>query len=98
VGKKRNSVECGLIGVWSDEHIGAGEDWRKNIQAALATTRVALLLVSDYIWNTDFITRIELLELMSAAKNARVSIRWYLSRRVSTNGLRLQICRLHGIT
>ena len=68
--------ERGLIGVWSDEHIAAGEDWRKNIQTALATTRVALLLVSDHFLNTDFITRVELPEIMNAAKNGRVSIRW----------------------
>jgi hypothetical protein len=35
-----------LVEVWSDERIRPGDDWRAEIEAALATARFAVLLVS----------------------------------------------------
>jgi serine/threonine protein kinase len=68
--------ERGLIGIWSDESIAAGEDWSKNIQKALESTRVGLLLVTDHFLKSKFITRVELAKLLTAAKEGVVSIRW----------------------
>ncbi|MGH9320951.1 MAG: toll/interleukin-1 receptor domain-containing protein, partial [Vicinamibacteria bacterium] len=57
--------ERGLIGVWSDESIAAGEEWSRNIQKALENTRVGLLLVTDHFLKSEFITRVELANLLS---------------------------------
>ncbi|HJP92701.1 MAG TPA: toll/interleukin-1 receptor domain-containing protein [Pyrinomonadaceae bacterium] len=49
----------GLIDLWSDRQIGVGNDWEKEIEAALTTARVALLLISpaylasEYIWKNE---------------------------------------------
>jgi serine/threonine protein kinase len=68
--------ERGLIGVWSDGAIAAGENWSQNIQRALERARVGLLLVTPNFLQSKFITRVELTNLLSAAKSGGVSIRW----------------------
>jgi len=68
--------ERGLIGVWSDESVTAGEDWSRNIHRALETARIGLLLVTDHFLRSEFITRVELTKLLTAAKKGGVSIRW----------------------
>ena len=66
----------GLIDVWSDEAIVAGEKWFQNIQQALTRARVGLLLVSDHFLQSEFVKREEFAQLIEAAKAGRVSIRW----------------------
>ena len=68
--------ERGLIEVWSDGSIAAGEDWKRNIQRALESSRVGLLLVTDFFFSSEFITKVELANLLTAAKSRGVSIRW----------------------
>src|SRR5262245_34432211 len=68
--------ERGLIGVWSDESITAGEDWSRNIHRALESSRIGLLLVTDHFLKSEFITRVELAKLLTAAKSGGVAIRW----------------------
>ena len=36
----------GLLDLWNDRRIGAGQDWRQEIQEAMATASVAIMLVS----------------------------------------------------
>ena len=45
----------GLIGLWSDDHIGAGANWKKEISEAMAQARVAILLISANFLTSDFI-------------------------------------------
>jgi serine/threonine protein kinase len=66
----------GLIDVWSDEAIVAGENWFQNIQRALTRARVGLLLVSDHFLQSEFVKREEFAQLIEAAKAGRVSVRW----------------------
>ncbi len=68
--------ERGLIGVWSDESVTAGEDWSRIIHRALESARIGLLLVTDHFLKSEFITRVELAKLLTAAKKGGVSIRW----------------------
>jgi hypothetical protein len=56
-----------LVDVWSDERIRPGDDWRAEIDAALATARCAVLLVSADFYNSVFIRDIELPGLLAAS-------------------------------
>jgi len=68
--------ERGLLDVWSDDAIEAGENWFQNIQRALERARVGLLLVTDHFLQSKFINREELARLLTSAKSGGVSIRW----------------------
>jgi serine/threonine protein kinase len=68
--------ERGLLDVWSDGAIEAGENWAQNIQRALARARIGLLLVTDHFLNSKFINREELARLLASAKSGGVAIRW----------------------
>lgn len=50
----------GLIDVWDDKRIQTGDKWRLAIDAALTECGVAVLLVSPYFLNSDFIRDKEL--------------------------------------
>jgi hypothetical protein len=64
----------GLTEVWSDRRIASGQKWREEIRQAIATARVAILLVSIDFLTSDFITRNELPPLLRDAKKDRVLI------------------------
>ena len=68
--------ERGLLKVWSDEAIVAGEYWAQNIKRALKRARVGLLLVTDRFLESQFINQEELTSLLASAKSGGVSIRW----------------------
>jgi hypothetical protein len=59
----------GLIDLWSDRRLELGDQWRKEIIAALARARVALLLVSADFVASDFIQEVELPALLAAAED-----------------------------
>ncbi len=44
-----------LTDVWSDDRMGAGTDWQSEVQRAIETARVAVLLVTDHFLNSKFI-------------------------------------------
>ena len=46
-----------LLDVWDDSRIGAGEDWCGKIQQALASAKVAILLVSELPILSSFFAR-----------------------------------------
>lgn len=56
-----------LVDVWSDEQIRPGDNWRVEIDAALAAAHFAVLLVSGDFYNSAFIRDVELPSLLAAA-------------------------------
>ena len=64
-----------ILDVWYDKKIKPGENWRKEIDKALAKARVAVLLVSSNFLFSDFIMKEELPYFIHAAKNEKVKNR-----------------------
>lgn len=71
-------VELRGLQVWDDTRIEAGELWRDAIDRALASTRVALLLVSPGFLASPFIRSEELGFFLEAAARYAVKVRWVL--------------------
>jgi hypothetical protein len=63
-----------LTEVWADTRIDPGKQWLDEVRAALATTKVAILLISIHFINSDFITENELPPLLKAAEDEGVLI------------------------
>ena len=49
----------GLLEVWEDRQIGAGDDWEEQINDALGSCQIAVLMVSASFLTSDFILREE---------------------------------------
>jgi len=68
------AIRAGLLSEWDDMQIQPGAQWRDEIQAALSTAKVAVLLVSANFLHSEFITSEELPILLQAAKDEGVVI------------------------
>ncbi len=58
----------GLIDVWADTRLRAGDEWREEIAQALQRAAVAILLVSADFLALDFINEDELPPLLAKAQ------------------------------
>jgi hypothetical protein len=66
----------GVLKLWDDRDIKAGERWEDSIREALDSARAAVLLVSQDFLVSDFITRCELPRLLAAAERDGKRIFW----------------------
>jgi 8-oxo-dGTP pyrophosphatase MutT (NUDIX family) len=62
--------------IWSDAEIRPGEQWTESIMAALASARVAILLVSTSYLSSEFVQKTELPAILEAARDNRLTVLW----------------------
>lgn len=58
----------GLLDLWDDTRLAAGDDWRTQITGAIERARAAVLLISADFLASDFVTREELPPLLAKAR------------------------------
>ncbi len=63
-----------LVEVWSDDRIGAGANWRQEIEQAMSQARVAILLVTANFLTTDFIVKEQIPALLQQHQNRGLTI------------------------
>jgi hypothetical protein len=74
------AVMGGRLDVWHDQQLPPGARWKEEIEKALASARIAVLLVSQNFLASRFIMQQELPPLLDAARRNGVVIFWiYLS-------------------
>lgn len=69
-------VRTGEIRVWDDAAIVPGDRWRDEIEQALTSVSVAVLLVSRSFFASKFITRTELPLFLAREKKKELRILW----------------------
>ncbi|MEW5958142.1 MAG: response regulator [Chloroflexota bacterium] len=62
--------KAGLIDPWSDDRIGAGQDWQQAIERTMAQAQVAILLITVNFLTSDFILHKEAPALLKRCETA----------------------------
>lgn len=75
------------LDVWSDQQITPSEDWHRKIHEALASTAVAILLVSPKFLDSTYIATYELPYLLRACEAGEVRIVPFYLRTSSVDAL-----------
>jgi hypothetical protein len=71
-------VRNGVVDIWWDGEIKPSQEWRAEIDRALASARIGVLLVSSNFLASDFIAQKELPYLIEAAEKRKVTLFWVL--------------------
>jgi hemoglobin-like flavoprotein len=72
-----------LYSIWSDEKIGAGEQWEGEIEANIASARIALLLVTPDFVESPYIGSKELPAILDRNKKKGLVLQWVPVKSVS---------------
>ncbi|MBW8874303.1 MAG: toll/interleukin-1 receptor domain-containing protein [Acidobacteria bacterium] len=64
----------GLLTAWADTRLETGDDWKKEIDQALAEATVALLLISQDFLNSRFITEEEVPRVLAREASGKMTV------------------------
>ena len=65
--------------VWDERKLNSGIAWKTELPEVLATTKVAMMIVSDLFLDSDFITRARLPALLEKERETGLQICWVLA-------------------
>jgi formylglycine-generating enzyme required for sulfatase activity len=64
----------GIVHVWTDKRLQAGQDWHSEIQQGVASAAVAVLLISPDFMASDYICKHEIPPLLQAAEGGELRL------------------------